>query len=188
MQCPFCKAEDTRVVDSRVAEDGAVVRRRRECEHCSNRFTTFEKAQLSMPNIVKRDGTPEPFDEDKLRRGLDRALYKRPVTPESIDHAIEAIARKLRGTAEREVPSRRVGEYVMEQLRDLDHVAYVRFASIYHQFQDAHAFRDEVERLLSMPSLEQRKSQLSLIGQDEAKADAKADAKGEAPKGDKGSK
>lgn len=184
MQCPFCKADDTRVVDSRVAEDGAVVRRRRECASCSNRFTTFEKAQLSMPNIVKRDGTPEPFAEEKLRRGLDRALYKRPVGPEAIDHAIENIARKLRSSAEREVPSRRLGEYVMEQLRDMDHVAYVRFASIYHQFQDAHAFRDEVERLLSMPSLEQRKSQMSLISPD----DNKAGANDGSTKGDKDSK
>lgn len=178
MQCPFCKADDTRVVDSRVAEDGAVVRRRRECESCNNRFTTFEKAQLQMPNIVKRDGPPEPFVEDKLRRGLDRALYKRPVTPESIDHAIEKISRKLRSTAEREVPSRRIGEYVMEELRDLDHVAYVRFASIYHRFEDAHAFRDAVERLLAMPTLEERKSQLPLIAPDDPAAEADKDAKG----------
>lgn len=163
MQCPFCKAEDTRVIDSRVAEEGVVVRRRRECEKCKNRFTSLERAQLSMPQLLKRDGTPEPFNEEKLRKGLERALYKRPVTPEAVDHAIENISRKLRSSAERQVPTRRVGEYVMDELRDLDHVAYVRFASIYHQFQDANAFSEEVERLRAFPSAEQRKSQLSLI-------------------------
>ena len=178
MHCPFCKAEDTRVVDSRVAEDGAVVRRRRECEKCNARFTTFEKAQLSMPQLLKRDGTPEPFDEDKLRKGLERALYKRPVTPEAVDHAIENISRKLRTSAEREVPSRRVGEFVMEELRDLDQVAYVRFASIYHRFQDANAFRDEVERLLAFPSAEQRRSQMSLINPEEKQDGSRKDAKG----------
>lgn len=177
MQCPFCKAEDTRVIDSRVAEDGAMVRRRRECEKCSNRFTTFEKAQLSMPQILKRDGNPEPFDEDKLRRGLERALYKRPVEPEAIDRAIETIERKLRSSTERQVPSRRVGEFVMEQLRDLDQVAYVRFASIYHQFQDANAFREEVERLLAFPSAEQRRSQLQLIDEQEPAREPKAEAR-----------
>ena len=177
MHCPFCKADDTRVVDSRVAEDGAVVRRRRECEKCNARFTTFEKAQLSMPQLIKRDGTPEPFDEDKLRKGLERALYKRPVTPEAVDHAIENISRKLRTSAEREVPSRRVGEFVMEELRDLDQVAYVRFASIYHQFQDANAFRDEVERLLAFPSAEQRRSQMSLINPEEKQDSSRKDAK-----------
>ncbi|MCI0749209.1 MAG: transcriptional regulator NrdR [Nevskiales bacterium] len=163
MQCPFCKAEDTRVIDSRIVEDGAMVRRRRACEKCGNRFTTFEKAQLALPNILKRDGTPEPFDDDKLRKGLERALYKRPVTPEAVDHVIENIHRKLRASAERQVPSHRLGEWVMEELRDLDPVAYVRFASIYRQFQDANAFREEVERLLAFPTVEQRRSQLSLI-------------------------
>jgi transcriptional repressor NrdR len=169
MHCPFCKAEDTRVVDSRMAEDGAQVRRRRECEKCGARFTTFEKAQLSMPQIMKRDGTPEPYDEQKLRKGLARALYKRPVTPEQLDHLIENVERKLRTTSERQVPSHRVGELVMLELRDLDQVAYVRFASIYHQFKDATEFRDEVDRLLAFPSAEQRRSQLPLIGEEEKK-------------------
>jgi len=163
MHCPFCKAEDTRVVDSRMAEDGAQVRRRRECEKCGARFTTFEKAQLSMPMILKRDGNPEPFDEEKLRKGLDRALYKRPVAPEAVDHAVENIKKKLRSSNERQVPTPRLGEWVMEELRDLDQVAFVRFASIYRQFQDANAFREEVERLLAFPSAEQRRSQLPLI-------------------------
>ena len=169
MHCPFCKAEDTRVVDSRMAEDGAQVRRRRECEKCGARFTTFEKAHLDMPQILKHGGNPEPYVEAKLRNGLARALYKRPVEPEAVDHAIENIERKLRGSNERQVESKRVGEWVMEELRDLDQVAYVRFASIYRQFQDANAFREEVERLLAFPSAEQRRSQLPLITEDEKK-------------------
>jgi len=169
MHCPFCKAEDTRVVDSRMAEDGAQVRRRRECEKCGARFTTFEKAALQMPLIEKRNGPPEPYDEQKLRNGLARALYKRPVTPEQIDHLIENVERKLRTTSERQIKSHRVGELVMQELRDLDQVAYVRFASIYHQFKDATEFRDEVDRLLAFPSAEERRSQMSLIGEDEKK-------------------
>lgn len=169
MRCPFCKAEDTRVVDSRMAEDGAQVRRRRECEKCGARFTTFEKASLQMPQILKRDGSPEPYDEQKLRKGLARALYKRPVTPEQIDHLVENVELKLRTTSERQVPSHRVGELVMVELRDLDQVAYVRFASIYHQFKDATEFRDEVDRLLAFPSAEERRSQLPLIGEEEKK-------------------
>ena len=163
MQCPFCKAPDTRVVDSRLAEDGTQVRRRRECESCSNRFTTFERAQLAMPNILKRSGDPEPFREDKLRQGIEHAIYKRPVTPETVDHAVDAVMRKLRASGEREVPSRQLGEWVMEELRDLDHVAYVRFASIYRSFEDVNAFREEIERLQALPSAEERRSQLPLI-------------------------
>lgn len=163
MQCPFCNTADTRVIDSRLAEDGTQVRRRRECESCKGRFTTFERAQLTLPNIIKRGGSPEPFDEDKLRRGFESALYKRPVSPEAVDHAIESVMRKLRQSGEREVASRRVGEWVMEELLDLDHVAYVRFASIYLSFEDVNAFREEIERLQHLPTAEQRKSQMSLI-------------------------
>lgn len=168
MQCPFCNAADTRVIDSRLAEDGTQVRRRRECAVCKGRFTSFERAQLTMPYIVKRGGSPEPFDEDKLRRGFESALYKRPVSPDAIDHAIESVMRKLRKTGEREVPSRQVGEWVMEELRDLDHVAYVRFASIYLSFEDLNAFREEIDRLQHLPTAEQRRSQLPLIGASEA--------------------
>lgn len=167
MQCPFCKAPDTRVIDSRLAEDGTQVRRRRECEKCSGRFTTFEKAQVAMPYVVKRDGVNEPFEEDKLRKGMQIALYKRPVSAEAIDHAIENILRKLRQTGEREVASHRIGEWVMQELHDLDHVAYVRFASIYRSFEDVNAFREEIERLQKMPSAEARKSQLPLIDEPE---------------------
>lgn len=168
MQCPFCKTPDTRVVDSRLAEDGTQVRRRRECEQCGGRFTTFERAQLTMPNVVKRSGDPEPFREDKLREGIGHAIYKRPVSPEMVDHAVDSVMRKLRGTGEREVPSRQVGEWVMEELRDLDHVAYVRFASIYRAFEDVNAFREEIERLQAQPSAEERKSQLTLLEADAA--------------------
>jgi transcriptional repressor NrdR len=169
MQCPFCKAPDTRVIDSRLYEEGTQVRRRRECERCGQRFTTFEKAQLTMPFILKRSGTPEPFDEAKLRRGIGSAVYKRPVPQEAVDHAVENIMRKLRASGEREVPSRQVGEWVMEELRDLDHVAYVRFASIYRSFEDVNAFRVEIERLEALPSAEQRRSQLPLIDFDPAR-------------------
>ena len=163
MQCPFCNAADTRVIDSRLAEDGTQVRRRRECADCRGRFTTFERAQLSMPNIIKRGGSPEPFDEDKLRRGFASALYKRPVSPDAVDHAVETVMRQLRQRGQREVASEQLGEWVMEQLRDMDHVAYVRFASVYRRFEDVNAFRDEIERLQQLPTAEQRKSQLELI-------------------------
>jgi transcriptional repressor NrdR len=163
MQCPFCRAPDTRVIDSRLAEEGEQVRRRRECERCGQRFTTFEKAQLLMPNIVKRQGEIEPFKEEKLRHGIVSACFKRPLSDEQIDHAVDSVMRKLRHTGEREVPSRQVGEWVMEQLRDLDPVAYVRFASIYRSFADANAFAEEAARLQTLPTAEQRKSQLPLI-------------------------
>jgi transcriptional repressor NrdR len=167
VQCPFCRAPDTRVIDSRLAEEGEQVRRRRECERCGQRFSTFEKAQLLMPGIAKRSKGVEPFKEDKLRRGIESACFKRPVTPEQIDHALDSVMRKLRVTGEREVPSRQVGEWVMEELHDLDHVAYVRFASIYRNFEDVNAFGEEIKRLQNMPTSEQRKSQLKLIDPDE---------------------
>jgi transcriptional repressor NrdR len=171
MQCPFCKAPDTRVIDSRLFEEGTQVRRRRECPNCDARFTTYERAQLTMPFVLKRSGMPEPFDEDKLRRGIEHAIFKRPVMPEAVDHAIENVMRRLRGVNEREVPSRQVGEWVMEELRDLDHVAYVRFASIYRSFEDVNAFREEIARLEQLPTAEARRSQLPLI---EAEAPAAA--------------
>ena len=154
---------NTRVIDSRLHEEGTQVRRRRECESCGNRFTSFERAQLAMPLVLKRNEIPEPFDEDKLRRGVSNALYKRPVPPESVDHAIENVMRKLRASGEREVASGQIGEWVMEELRDLDQVAFVRFASIYRRFEDVNAFREEIERLERSPSAEARRSQLPLI-------------------------
>jgi transcriptional repressor NrdR len=170
VQCPFCKAPDTRVIDSRLAEEGEQVRRRRECERCGQRFNTFERAQLLMPSIVKRNGNQEPFKEDKLRRGIESACFKRPLTPEQIDHAMDSVMRKLRISGEREVPSQQVGEWVMDELHDLDHVAYVRFASIYRNFEDVNAFGEEIKRLQNMPTLEQRRSQLKLIDADDAES------------------
>ncbi len=139
------------------------MRRRRECSACNGRFTTFERAELSMPQVLKRSGDPEPFDEHKLRRGMEHALYKRAVSPEAVDQAMAAVMRRLRESGEREVHSQRVGELVMEQLHDLDQVAYVRFASIYRAFADVNAFRDEIERMENLPSAALRRSQLSLI-------------------------
>lgn len=147
MHCPFCSAEDTKVIDSRLVSEGDQVRRRRECVSCRERFTTFEVAELLMPRVIKQDGTREPFDENKLRAGLLRALEKRPVSVEAIESAISHIKHALQATGERELPSRVVGEMVMEQLRQLDQVAYVRFASVYRSFQDVDEFRQEIDRL-----------------------------------------
>jgi|TARA_B110000908_G_scaffold95296_1_gene112882 transcriptional repressor NrdR len=147
MYCPFCKADDTKVVDSRLVADGGQVRRRRECLSCSERFTTYEMAELVMPRVIKTDGTREPFDEHKLRAGLQRALEKRPVSIEEIEVALTQIRHFLQVTGEREVPSRMIGEAVMTKLRELDEVAYVRFASVYRSFQDLSEFQDELNRL-----------------------------------------
>ncbi|MHB1513701.1 MAG: transcriptional regulator NrdR [Acidithiobacillus sp.] len=147
MRCPFCFAEDTRVIDSRLADEGDAVRRRRECLACRERFTTFEHAELRLPQIIKSDGRREPFAEPKLRAGLQRALQKRPVDAAQIDAVVAFVRRSLMASGEREVASRQIGEWVMEQLRALDKVAYVRFASVYHSFQDLNAFREEMERL-----------------------------------------
>lgn len=163
MRCPFCGEPDTKVIDSRLSNEGDSVRRRRECVTCGERFTTFETAELVMPRIVKRDGTRVPFDEGKLRSGIMRALEKRPVQSEAIEASIHRIMHRLRATGDREVNARLLGEWVMDELRDLDEVAYVRFASVYRSFQDVNAFREEIERLQSEPSAEVRKSQLSLL-------------------------
>ncbi|MCH8532131.1 MAG: transcriptional regulator NrdR [Saccharospirillum sp.] len=147
MHCPFCKAQDTKVIDSRLVAEGEQVRRRRECLNCGERFTTYEGAELVLPRIVKQNGNREPFDERKLRAGLQRALEKRPVSVEDIEAAIVRIKQVLRATGERELDSRRVGEVVMDELRELDEVAYVRFASVYRSFQDLSEFRSEIDRL-----------------------------------------
>lgn len=147
MHCPFCSAEDTKVIDSRLVAEGGQVRRRRECLSCKERFTTFEVAELLMPHVIKSDGTRQPFNEDKLRAGLLRALEKRPVSLEATEAAISHIKHQLQVTGEREVPSRRIGECVMEELRELDQVAYVRFASVYRKFEDIEEFRAELDRL-----------------------------------------
>ena len=147
MHCPFCQHQDTRVIDSRVSEDGSTIRRRRECEHCQERFNTFETAELKLPTLVKSDGRREAFDDRKLRTGFERALQKRPVSGEQIDAAVRGVIHALRMTGEREISSRRIGVFVMEELKKLDQVAYVRFASVYRRFEDVADFREEIERL-----------------------------------------
>ena len=147
MHCPFCGADDTKVIDSRLVAEGDSVRRRRECQTCGERFTTFETAELVMPRIVKSDGSREPFNEDKLRDGLQKALEKRPVSIEEIESALNRITHRLRATGERELPSREVGEAVMAELRSLDGIAYVRFASVYRDFQDVSEFQAEIQKL-----------------------------------------
>ena len=166
MQCPFCDEQETRVIDSRLADDGAQVRRRRECTRCKERFTTYETAEVAIPRIVKNDGTRAPFDERKLRMGMLRAIEKRPVASDAIEAAIGRIKRRLMRTGEREIASRAIGEAVMDALRDLDQVAYVRFASVYRSFEDVSEFREEVERLENEPRPEARRSQIPLIPDD----------------------
>ena len=147
MYCPFCNADDTKVVDSRLVAEGGQVRRRRECVDCSERFTTYELAELVMPRVIKSDGSREPFNEEKLRAGLQRALEKRPVSIEQIEIALSQIKHFLQVTGEREINSRIIGEEVMGQLHELDEVAYIRFASVYRSFQDLSEFQDELSRL-----------------------------------------
>ena len=147
MHCPFCGHEETKVADSRLAGEGRQIRRRRECLACGERFTTFETAELVMPLVIKTDRSRQPFDEIKLRAGMQRALEKRPVASDDVEAAVQRVCHRLRGLGEREVASRQIGELVMDELRHLDEVAYVRFASVYHRFQDIDAFRDEIEQL-----------------------------------------
>lgn len=163
MRCPYCASEDTRVIDSRLGDGGESVRRRRECQSCEERFTTFEHVVLQMPQVIKSDGRRERFDEDKLRRGLARALEKRPVEMEEIEGAVNRIMRCFTHKGEREIAAKMIGEAVMYELRDLDEVAYVRFASVYRSFQDLEAFSDEVEKLRETLSDRSGKVQLSLF-------------------------
>ena len=149
MLCPFCKANETKVIDSRLVAEGEQVRRRRECLSCKERYTTYEVAELLMPRVVKQDGSRQPFDEQKMRAGILRSLEKRPVSTEEIESAINRIKYSLRATGEREVKSMDVGEAVMKELRRLDEVAYVRFASVYRSFQDLNEFKEEIDRLSS---------------------------------------
>ncbi len=147
MHCPFCTENDTKVIDSRLVADGHQVRRRRQCLACSERFTTFETAELVMPKVIKSNGNREPFDEDKMVGGIQRALEKRPVSADSIELAISMIKSQLRATGEREVPSEMIGNLVMDQLKELDKVAYIRFASVYRSFEDIREFGEEIARL-----------------------------------------
>lgn len=147
MFCPFCQEQETKVVDSRLVEEGSQVRRRRECISCHERFTTFETAELAMPLVVKRDGTREAFNINNLRAGMLRALEKRPVGIQQVDSALTNITRKIRQNGEREIQSNLLGEWVMDALYKLDHVAYVRFASVYKRFQDVSEFRQTIEKM-----------------------------------------
>ncbi|OIO73092.1 MAG: transcriptional regulator NrdR [Zetaproteobacteria bacterium CG1_02_53_45] len=140
MYCPFCANDDTRVVDSRVVEDGVAVRRRRECEACGKRFSSYERAELRMPLVVKKDGTRQAFDGEKIRSGMQKALEKRPVSVEQLEKGVHAVLRAVQETATPEIAAEDVGAFVMEQLRNLDGVAYVRFASVYREFKDVDDF------------------------------------------------
>jgi transcriptional repressor NrdR len=147
MRCPFCQNEDTQVIDSRDSDEGESIRRRRECERCNKRFTTYERVELMMPALVKRDGRRDAFDETKLRGSMLLALRKRPYSSEALDQAIARINEKLRASAEREVRSEVVGELVMRELKKLDKVAYVRFASVYRSFEDMEDFAEAIDEL-----------------------------------------
>lgn len=147
MRCPFCSAHDTRVIDTRLADDGDQVKRRRECVACKERFTTFEVVELTLPRIIKRTGVRETFDEGKLRSGMQRALEKRPVTVDAVEAAISRIKKALVSKGEREIPAHELGELVMKELSVLDRVAFVRFASVYRSFQDVSEFTDMIAKL-----------------------------------------
>ena len=148
MKCPFCKSDDTQVIDSRVSEDGESIRRRRRCAHCNKRFTTYETVELRMPQVVKQDGSRTEFDLGKLRTSFMRALHKRPVPTQMVDEAVATITQEVLSLGEREIPSRRIGEMVMRELHRLDQVAYIRFASVYRQFRDVESFQEELATLL----------------------------------------
>ncbi|RKP56546.1 transcriptional regulator NrdR [Pararobbsia silviterrae] len=147
MRCPFCRHEDTQVVDSRVSEDGAAIRRRRRCPECDKRFTTYERVELAMPVVVKKDGSRVEFDRTKLAASLQLALRKRPVSAESVADAVARIEYQLLGSGEREIGSSQLGELVMNELRRLDKIAYVRFASVYRRFEDVAEFQDLLQEI-----------------------------------------
>jgi transcriptional repressor NrdR len=159
MHCPFCAAVATKVIDSRLSSEGDKVRRRRECLQCGARFTTYETAELVMPQVIKRDNRREAFNEGKLWAGMMRALEKRPVSAEQVEAAIQRIKNHIRASGEPELRSSQLGEWVMSELRELDQVAYVRFASVYRSFQDVNAFREEIERLQNTPAVTQTEGQ-----------------------------
>ena len=161
MWCPLCNHTETRVVDSRLTRDGMQIRRRRECLNCGNRFNTFEGVELKAPRIIKSDGNREAFDESKLRDGMMRALEKRPVETREVERAIRRLLREISSVEDAEIPSSLLGEWVMRELRELDQVAYVRFASVYRRFEDVQAFRDLIEGLEQDPTSDRR--QISLL-------------------------
>lgn len=155
MKCPFCSSPDTQVIDTRVSEEGDTIRRRRRCAACGQRFTTYERAELVMPVVVKRNGTRAEFDGAKLRDSFNLALRKRPVSTESVDAAVARIEEHLRTSGQREIGSGELGELVMAELRALDHVAYVRFASVYHSFEDIGEFAKAIDEILISPGTQQ---------------------------------
>jgi transcriptional repressor NrdR len=163
MHCPFCGHQETKVIDSRLTASGGQVRRRRECLDCTERFTTFESAELVMPHVIKGDDHREPFDENKLRGGILKALEKRPVPAEAVEAAIGRIVHEVRTVGEREVTARMLGELAMRELRSLDQVAYVRFASVYRSFQDVEAFQAEIEHLREAAEAAADTEQMSLL-------------------------
>jgi len=167
MRCPFCGAQDTKVVDSRLASEGDQVRRRRACSVCNERFTSYETVELNLPRVVKSDGSRVPFDGRKLRAGIDRSLEKRPISTDQVEIAMNHITRKLVSNGDSEIESLKIGELVMEELRRLDQVAYVRFASVYRSFEDVNAFREEIDNLEKQPTPEVRRKQLDLLGDEE---------------------
>ena len=167
MKCPFCGTPDTRVVDSRLSTESNQVRRRRECVSCEARFTTYESPMLSMPMVIKSDGSRDAFDEVRLRSGMRRALEKRPVSADQIEDAVNHVKRQLAALDAREVSSRKIGDMVMHELQRLDHVAYIRFASVYLSFEDIQAFEEVIRTLSAEPTPEMHKRQVPLIQEDE---------------------
>jgi transcriptional repressor NrdR len=166
MRCPFCQSENTRVIDSRESDEGETVRRRRECQDCDERYTTYERVELHLPQVVKSDGSRERFNEEKLRVGFSIALQKRPINTEQVENSLQRLLRRFSFSGHDEINSVDIGEAVMAELRDLDEVAYVRFASVYRKFQDLDEFNDLVQRLrevLPDEDSEESKASLSLI-------------------------
>jgi transcriptional repressor NrdR len=170
MRCPFCGAQDTKVVDSRLSGEGDQVRRRRRCTACKERFTTYESAELNLPRVKKRDGSRVPFDGRKVQSGMMRALEKRPVSTQEVEASLARINRRLISSGEGEISAREIGELVMDELRGLDQVAYVRFASVYRKFEDVAAFREEIERLEKLPTPEAKRHQMDLLADLEKKS------------------
>ena len=167
MFCPYCGNQETKVVDSRLAGDGYQIRRRRECLKCTERFTTFESAELVLPKLVKRDQSREPFNENKLRNGILTATEKRPISIEIIEEMISRVVMKVQKLGEREIQSRELGEIVMQELREIDEIAFVRYASVYRRFQDVEEFEKEIESLRDTPSATETRSQISIFPEEE---------------------
>jgi transcriptional repressor NrdR len=167
MYCPFCGDQETKVVDSRLAGDGYQIRRRRECTGCAERFTTFESAEFVLPKLVKTDESREPFDEAKLRSGILKATEKRPISSEVIEELISRVIRKVQKMGEREIQSRLLGEIVIDELREIDEIAFVRYASVYRRFQDVEEFEKEIESLRDATPMEKKRTQISIFQDEE---------------------